>query len=193
MLDWLNQYYYWIKALHVISVIAWMSGMFYLPRLFVYHCEAVPGSPESERFKVMERKLLRIITNPAMVATWIFGLMLSFLPATDAWHQPWFHAKFLLVLVMIGSYSSENNPMDVLFVFVFGALGVAMERYGYNRPALLLGFVLGETIERYYQVSMNAYGPTFFMRPISLAIIAVTLACVFWPNRMRILRYWGYR
>ncbi len=102
-------------------------------------------------------------------------------------------APILLVLVMIGSYSSENNPMDVLFVFVFGALGVAMERYGYNRPALLLGFVLGETIERYYQVSMNAYGPTFFMRPISLAIIAVTLACVFWPNRMRILRYWGYR
>ncbi|MBU6442372.1 MAG: protoporphyrinogen oxidase HemJ [Alphaproteobacteria bacterium] len=102
MLDWLNQYYLWIKALHVIAVIAWMSGMFYLPRLFVYHCETVPGSPESERFKVMERKLLRIITNPAMVAAWIFGLTLSVLPATDAWAQPWFHAKFALVLVMSG-------------------------------------------------------------------------------------------
>ncbi len=94
--------YLWIKALHVISVIAWMSGMFYLPRLFVYHCETTPGSPDSERFKRMERKLLRIIVNPAMIATWIFGLTLSFMPATDAWHQGWFHAKFALVLVMSG-------------------------------------------------------------------------------------------
>ncbi len=100
MLNWLSQYYLWIKALHVISVIAWMSGMFYLPRLFVYHCETVPGSPESERFKVMERRLLRAIINPAMVASWIFGLLLSFI--IDAWHQPWFHVKFLLVLVLSG-------------------------------------------------------------------------------------------
>ena len=100
MLDWLNGGYLWIKAFHVISVIAWMAGMFYLPRLFVYHCETTPGSAESERFKVMERKLLRIIINPAMVASWVFGLTLSLLPVTDAWHQPWFHAKFALVLSM---------------------------------------------------------------------------------------------
>jgi len=71
-------------------------------------------------------------------------------------------------LVAIGAYSAENNPVDVLMVFVFGALGVAMERFGYNRPALILGFVLGETIERYFQVSINAYGPGFLLRPISL-------------------------
>jgi len=102
MLDWLNGGYLWIKAFHVISVIAWMAGMFYLPRLFVYHCETTPGSPESERFKVMEKRLLRIIINPAMLASWVFGLTLSLLPATDAWHQPWFHAKFALVLGMSG-------------------------------------------------------------------------------------------
>lgn len=102
MLDWLNGGYLWIKAFHVIAVIAWMAGMFYLPRLFVYHCETTPGSAESERFKVMERKLLRIIINPAMAASWVFGLTLSLLPVTDAWHQPWFHAKFALVLGMSG-------------------------------------------------------------------------------------------
>ena len=102
-------------------------------------------------------------------------------------------APILLVLVMIGSYSAENSAIDVLFVFIFGGLGVVMERYGYNRPALLLGFVLGETIERYYQVSMNAYGTYFFMRPISIGIIVATVLCILWPNRKRILGYWGYR
>jgi putative membrane protein len=100
MLDWLNGAYLWIKAFHVIAVIAWMAGMFYLPRLFVYHCETTAGSAESERFKVMEKKLLRIIINPAMIASWVFGLTLSFLPATNAWAQPWFHAKFALVVAM---------------------------------------------------------------------------------------------
>ena len=97
-----NDLYLWVKALHVIAVIAWMAGMFYLPRLFVYHCETVPGSAESERFKTMERKLLRVIINPAMIAVWIFGLTLSFLSATNAWHQGWFLAKFALVVLMSG-------------------------------------------------------------------------------------------
>jgi putative tricarboxylic transport membrane protein len=96
-------------------------------------------------------------------------------------------APILLVLVAIGTYSSENNVNDVLFVFVFGILGVAMVRLGYNRPALLLGFVLGETIERYYQVSMNAYGATFFIRPISITIIVLAVICLLWPNRKRLL------
>jgi putative membrane protein len=95
-------FYLWAKAFHVIAVIAWMAGMLYLPRLFVYHCETSPGSDESERFKVMERKLLRLIINPAMVVVWVLGLTLSFLPATDAWHQHWFHAKFALVVLMSG-------------------------------------------------------------------------------------------
>jgi putative membrane protein len=93
-------FYLWIKAFHVIAVIAWMAGMLYLPRLFVYHCETIPGSPESERFKRMERRLLRIVIDPAMIAVWILGLTLSFLPITDAWHQHWFHVKFALVLAM---------------------------------------------------------------------------------------------
>lgn len=97
-----QDFYLWVKAFHVIAVIAWMAGLLYLPRLFVYHCETTPGSAESERFKVMERKLLRLIVNPSMAAVWLFGLTLSLLPVTDAWHQPWFHAKFALVLVLSG-------------------------------------------------------------------------------------------
>ncbi|MGA7487040.1 MAG: tripartite tricarboxylate transporter permease [Xanthobacteraceae bacterium] len=99
-------------------------------------------------------------------------------------------APILLVLVTLGTYSAENNPIDVLFVFIFGILGVTMLRLGYNRPALLLGFVLGETIERYYQVSVHAYGPTFFMRPISIAIIVAALACLLWPSRKRVALMW---
>ncbi len=97
-----NAFYLWVKAFHIIAVIAWMAGMLYLPRLFVYHCETKPGSEASERFKVMERRLLRMIINPAMIAVWVLGLTLSFLPATDAWHQGWFHVKFALVIVMSG-------------------------------------------------------------------------------------------
>jgi protoporphyrinogen IX oxidase len=97
-----TEFYLWVKAFHIIAVIAWMAGMLYLPRLFVYHCETAPGSAESERFKTMERRLLRVIINPAMIAVWILGLTLSFLPATDAWHQGWFHAKFGLVIAMSG-------------------------------------------------------------------------------------------
>lgn len=90
--------YDWIKALHVISVIAWMAGMFYLPRLYIYHVDAAKGSVQSETFKVMERRLLRAIIDPAMAASWIFGLTLAWLG--DYWLQPWFIAKFLLVLAM---------------------------------------------------------------------------------------------
>ena len=80
-IPFLTHAYPWTKALHVISLIAWMAGMFYLPRLYVYHCETRPGSAESERFKVMERRLLKQIVNPAMVATWTFGVLLVLTPA----------------------------------------------------------------------------------------------------------------
>jgi putative membrane protein len=90
--------YEWIKALHVIAVIAWMAGMLYLPRLFVYHCEAPAGSPQSEMFKVMERRLLKAIINPAMIATWLLGLWLVW--EHRLYWAPWFHAKLGLVLVM---------------------------------------------------------------------------------------------
>ena len=92
--------YPWIKALHVIAVIAWMAGMLYLPRLFVYHCDAALGSKQSETFKVMERRLLKAIINPAMVATWVLGLWLVW--ESGAYKAGWFHAKFALALALSG-------------------------------------------------------------------------------------------
>lgn len=87
----------WIKALHVIAVIAWMAGMLYLPRLFVYHAEAASGTAQSETFKVMERRLMKAIINPAMIATLIFGLLLL-LAQPDLMRQGWLHAKLACVL-----------------------------------------------------------------------------------------------
>jgi protoporphyrinogen IX oxidase len=92
--------YEWIKALHVISVIAWMAGMLYLPRLFVYHCEADAGSKQSETFKVMERRLFKAIINPAMVVTWLAGLYLAW--AGHWLSAGWFHGKLFLVVVLSG-------------------------------------------------------------------------------------------
>lgn len=93
--------YEWLKAFHIISVIAWMAGMFYLPRLFVYHCDAPAGSQQSETFKVMERRLLRIIINPAMIATWLFGLLLIWMMGKSAFAQSgWLHVKLVLVFLM---------------------------------------------------------------------------------------------
>ena len=103
----LAEFYPWIKALHIISVIAWMAGMLYLPRLFVYHCDAEPGSVQSETFKVMERRLLKVIINPAMISAWIFGLTLAFTPGIVDWSSDgWMHVKLLLVLVMSGVHGS---------------------------------------------------------------------------------------
>ncbi len=94
----LGDWYLWVQAVHVISVIAWMAGMLYLPRLYVYHCAAETGSPQSETFKVMERRLLRAIINPAMIASWLFGLML--VAHLEAWGEGWMHAKFALLIAM---------------------------------------------------------------------------------------------
>lgn len=99
----LTAIYPWVKALHVIAVIAWMAGLLYLPRLFVYHCEAAPG-PESQRFKTMERKLLKIIMNPAMIAVWVLGPLLAFLPPSGGWLQGWLIAKFALVAALTGAH-----------------------------------------------------------------------------------------
>jgi putative membrane protein len=92
--------YEWIKALHVIAVIAWMAGMLYLPRLFVYHCDTDIGSKQSETFKVMERRLLRAIIDPSMAVTWLAGLYLAF--AGHWFSAHWLHAKLLLVIAMSG-------------------------------------------------------------------------------------------
>jgi putative membrane protein len=90
--------YLWVKSLHVIAVIAWMAGMLYMPRLFVYHCTAEIGSVQSETFKIMERRLYKAIMNPAMMVAWVVGLYI-------AWEQsffthPWFHFKLAMVVLM---------------------------------------------------------------------------------------------
>ncbi len=95
-----ENFYPWAKAIHVIAVISWMAGMLYLPRLFVYHADAERGSVQSETFKVMERRLLRGIINPAMIVTWTFGLWLAW--KGFAFHGGWLHAKIALVVLMSG-------------------------------------------------------------------------------------------
>ena len=99
--SFLLEWYFWVKALHIMSVISWMAGMFYLPRLFVYHAEkASVGSEMSETFKIMERKLMRAIINPAMVATWTFGLLMVFTPGVIDWTEIWPWVKALMVTLM---------------------------------------------------------------------------------------------
>ncbi|MGS0647285.1 protoporphyrinogen oxidase HemJ [Komagataeibacter melomenusus] len=92
----------WLKAFHIMSLIAWMAGLFYLPRLFVYHCQVAPGSPESARFKVMEYKLLRFIMAPAMISTFVFGGLLAAIPGVIDWHAAWWPVKLACVLALAG-------------------------------------------------------------------------------------------
>lgn len=112
--------YDWIKAFHVIAVIAWMAGMLYLPRLFIYHCDAEKGSGQSETFKVMEQRLLKVIINPAMVASWVLGLWLVW---AGGWHKSgWFLAKFLAVVALsaahgyfsasVRAFAEDRNTKD---------------------------------------------------------------------------------
>lgn len=115
--------YLWLKALHVLAIIAWMAALLYLPRLMVYHAAAERGSVQSETFKVMERRLLRAIATPAMVAAWLLGLTLAFL--SDAWASPWLHVKLaavagLTVMHMaiarwIRRFAADANTHDARF------------------------------------------------------------------------------
>lgn len=100
--DALRFIYPWVKAFHVIAVIAWMAGLLYLPRLYVYHCETVPGSAESERFKVMERRLLKQIATPAMIAAWTFGILLVLTPGVIDWGWGWWHVKLAAAILLTG-------------------------------------------------------------------------------------------
>ena len=102
-----HDFYSWIKALHILAVISWMAGMLYLPRLMVYHAMAEAGSAQSETFKVMERRLLKAIINPAMVVTWLAGLWLAW---SGGWFVAgWFHAKLALVLVLSGVHGMMSR------------------------------------------------------------------------------------
>jgi len=123
-MDFLAGYYVWIKALHIISVIFWMAGMAYLPRLFVYHAESAPGSDKSETFKIMERRLLRGIINPAMIATFVFGIAMLALNPGLVW-DIWMQAKLILIVVMSGlhgmfsrwrkQFERDENSRDARF------------------------------------------------------------------------------
>jgi putative membrane protein len=101
--------YDWVKAFHIIAVIAWMAGMLYLPRLFVYHCLAEPGSVQSETFKVMERRLLKAIINPAMIATWVLGIWL-------VWYGGWYRAGWLQMKVVLVLAMSALHGLLVRWV-----------------------------------------------------------------------------
>jgi putative membrane protein len=105
----LIQLYPWLKAFHVISLIAWMAGTFYLPRLYVYHCQVAVGSAESERFKVMERRLLKQIMNPAMIASWVFGILLVLTPGVISWTQGWWYVKLVSVVLLTGFHGATSK------------------------------------------------------------------------------------
>ena len=138
-MDVLAPYVRWILAFHVIAVIAWMSAMLYLPRLFAYHTETAPGSESSERFKVMERRLLKGIMNPAMIAVWILGPLLAWL--TGTYLDLWLQMKVVLVLGMTGihgfyarcvrDFAADRNTRSARFYRIINEV-----------PALLMVFIV---------------------------------------------------
>lgn len=123
--DFLADNYQWIKAFHIISVIAWMAGMFYLPRLYIYHVDAEIGSQQSETFKIMERRLLRAIINPAMISSFVFGIFLLMTPGIVDWSSAWIWVKLAMLFLMTGfhgslsrwrrDFESDNNKKSAKF------------------------------------------------------------------------------
>lgn len=147
--DFLATYYLWIKAMHVISVIAWMAGLFYLPRLFVYHVEQVEaGSTTDAMFQVMERRLLRAIINPAGVATWVFGLGLVFTPGivdwTAAW--PWTKAAAVVAMTLFHHWLGQRRKD-----FVVGSNTITGRQYRMMNevPTLLMGIIVISVIVKF--------------------------------------------
>ncbi len=102
-------FYPWTKAIHVIAVIAWMAAMLYLPRLYVYHCDAPVGSQMSETFKVMEGRLYKAIMTPAMIVTFVFGIILLLTPGVIDWHDHWIHVKLTAVLLLGGFHGALGS------------------------------------------------------------------------------------
>lgn len=134
MQNFLAGYYSWIMAAHIIAVMSWMAGMLYLPRLFVYHCETPPGSEGSERFKVMERRLLKGIINPAMSVAWILGLTLAWV--SGMYDQTWLQLKFLLVIALSGvhgvlvrcwrDFANDRNTRTARFYRIINEVPAAL-------------------------------------------------------------------
>ncbi len=146
MVDAGGQAYLWIQAIHVIAVIAWMAGLLYLPRLFVYHTKAAKGSEQSETFKVMEHKLLKIIMNPAMIVTWVLGLIMAFSYGFTGPGVGWLHAKIVLVLGLSG---------------VHGYLAAATRRFAADQ---------NEKSERFWRI-MNEVPTVLMILAVILVIV----------------------
>jgi putative membrane protein len=132
----LQEAFLWVKALHIISVIAWMAGLLYLPRLFVYHAGVAAGSQASETFKVMERRLLRAIMTPAMIATYGFGVILAATPSAVDWSDGWIYAKLALVAGLTGvhfmlarwrrDFAADRNTRPARFYRIVNELPTAL-------------------------------------------------------------------
>lgn len=132
----LSALYPWVKALHVIAVIAWMAGLLYLPRLFVYHCGVEAGSAASELFKVMEWRLQRAIMTPAMIATFLFGALLLATPGVVDWSAAWIYFKLTLVALLTvmhhlmvrwrGDFAADRNRHSARFFRIVNELPTAL-------------------------------------------------------------------
>jgi putative membrane protein len=129
--------YPWIKTLHILSVVAWMAGLLYLPRLFVYHAREQAGSAASETFKVMERRLLRGIMNPAMVGTWLFGILLAATPGVVDWSRGWIYVK-LAAVVGLTVFHYRLMQWRVDFALDRNARSARFYRFMNEVPTLLL-------------------------------------------------------
>jgi len=137
----LAPFYLWTKSFHLISDFAWMSALLYLPRLYVYHCAAPRGSAESERFKVMERKLLKQIATPAMIAAWVFGILLILTPGAVDWHAGWWHTK-LLSVVLLSGYHGAMSKWRRDFMEDRNRRGDRFYRIANEVPAVLLAVIV---------------------------------------------------
>lgn len=137
-MDFLAGWVLWLKALHVISVIAWMAGMLYLPRLFVYHCGAAVGSDASEMLKVMERRLLKAIVNPAMIATFLFGGLLLGVPGLVDWSSGWIWTKLTLVVIGMGGLHGAFSRWQKDFAADRNRHSARFYRFANEAPTLLL-------------------------------------------------------
>ena len=145
MTDLLITLYPWTLTLHLISVISWMAGLLYLPRLFVYHAQREVGSESSEMLKVMESKLYKLIMRPAMLASWLFGLILALTPGVVDWGFGWFYAKVALLLGLFASHGFMGRWLKD-FAHDTNTRSHKFYRYANEVPTLLMVFIVGLVI-----------------------------------------------
>lgn len=136
MTEFLTTYYEWIRAFHIIAVMAWVAGLLYLPRLFVYHAQAAQGSELSETFKIMERRLYKIIMNPAMMAAWVFGGAMLYVRWEYFMTQGWMHGKLTLIILMTGLhhvmgkyvkiFAADKNEKSAKFFRILNEIPTAL-------------------------------------------------------------------